>query len=38
VIGQVEYAYSLTYPTGTDYFTTIGDLVARKDIFGNRTD
>jgi YD repeat-containing protein len=35
----VEYAYSLVYRGGlTDYFNTTGDLVARVDGFGARTD
>jgi YD repeat-containing protein len=38
-IGEVEYAYSLEYAGGVkDYFNAAGDIVARVDVFGYRTD
>ena len=37
--GQVSYAYELAYDDGrADYFDTNGNLVARVDRLGNRTD
>jgi YD repeat-containing protein len=38
-ISDVEYAYSLEYTGGMkDYFNAAGDIVARIDVFGYRTD